>query len=85
MKTMEPKKNKKAFFDYEHLETFEAGIALTGAEVRSVKSNLVNLEGSYVRLKNGEAELINCKIALYPKASSASQKTTTRSDHENFF
>jgi len=69
LEPMEPKRNKKAYFDYEHLETFEAGIQLTGSEVKSVKTGLINLEGSYIVLNNGEALLKSAKIARYPKAS----------------
>lgn len=68
---MEPKKNKKAFFDYQHLETYTAGVVLTGPEVKSVKSGLVNLEGSYVIIKNNEAWLLGAKIAPYSKAPAA--------------
>lgn len=68
---MEHKRNKKAYFDYEHVELFDAGIVLTGAEVKSVKSGLVNMEGSYVRIRNGEAWIIGLKIAPYPKAGTA--------------
>jgi SsrA-binding protein len=66
---MEPIRNKKAFFDYEHLETFEAGLVLTGDEVKAVKMHLMNLEGSYVRIKDGEAWLVGTSIARYPKAA----------------
>ena len=43
--------NKKAYFSYEILETFEAGISLIGQEVKSIKSGRMNLKGSYVVLK----------------------------------
>jgi len=65
---MEIKRNKKAYFDYKHLEIFEAGIVLTGAEVKSVKAGLVNLGGSYIRLQGGRAELVAAHIAKYPKS-----------------
>lgn len=65
---MEIKRNKKAHFDYEHLETFDAGIVLTGAEVKAVKSGLVNLEGSYVTIQRGQAILKGVKIARYSKS-----------------
>ncbi len=70
---MDLARNKKAFFDYQHLEKFEAGIVLTGAEVKSVKAGLIQLDGAYVHLRNGEAWLIGAKIARYAK-SGADQK-----------
>lgn len=65
---MELARNKKAYFDYTHLETFEAGIVLTGAEVKSAKASRIQLDGSYVVLRQGEAWLIGAKIAPYAKA-----------------
>ncbi|HDL74898.1 MAG TPA: SsrA-binding protein SmpB [bacterium] len=47
-------KNKKAYFNYEILETFEAGISLIGQEVKSIKSGRINLNGSYVVLRQSE-------------------------------
>lgn len=58
-------KNKKAFFKYEILEKFEAGIVLIGQEVKSIKSGRINLAGSYVVLKNNEVYLIGCHIPPY--------------------
>ncbi len=57
--------NKKAYFNYEILEKFEAGIVLTGQEVKSIKSGRIDLAGSYVVLKNEEAYLINANIPPY--------------------
>ncbi len=57
--------NKKAYFDYKILETFEAGLVLIGQEVKSIKSGRVNLKGSYVVLKNNEFFLIGCNIPPY--------------------
>ena len=50
---MEAIKNKRAYFDYEFLEKFEAGMVLSGHEVKSIKSGKMSLTGSYVVLKNG--------------------------------
>jgi len=47
-------KNKKAYFDYEILETQEAGIELLGHEVKSIRSKHLNLKGSYISMQNGE-------------------------------
>jgi len=62
---MEAIKNKRAYFDYEFLEKFEAGMVLSGHEVKSIKSGKMSLTGSYVVLKNGELYLINANIAPY--------------------
>jgi len=58
-------KNKKAFFDYNILETFQAGIVLLGLEVKSIKKGQADLNGAYVILRNGEAFLINAHIPPY--------------------
>ncbi len=58
-------KNKKAYFDYEILEKFEAGISLIGQEVKSIKMGRISLKGSYVVLKNEEIFLIGCHIPAY--------------------
>lgn len=57
--------NKKAAFDYFFVETFEAGIALCGAEVKSVKNGDVNLRDSFCHVENGSLELKNCRISPY--------------------
>ena len=57
--------NKKAYFNYEILEKFEAGISLIGQEVKSIKTRGVNLAGSYVVIKNSEAFWIGARISSY--------------------
>ncbi len=57
--------NRKAFHDYHVLETFEAGIALLGTEVKSIREGTVNLRDSYARLDNGEVWLLNLHIGPY--------------------
>ena len=57
--------NKKAYFDYEILETYEAGIELKGFEVKAIKTGHMNLAGSFVVLKNNQAWLINADIPPY--------------------
>lgn len=57
--------NKKASFNYEILEKFEAGIILTGQEVKSVKSGRANLGDSYVKVINNELYLVNTDIPKY--------------------
>jgi len=57
--------NKKAYFNYQILEKFEAGISLIGQEVKSIKSGRINLAGAYVVLKNGQVYLVGCHIPPY--------------------
>ncbi len=57
--------NKKAFFDYQILETFEAGINLFGSEVKAVRLGRADLNGSFVRVIGSEAYLVNAKIFPY--------------------
>lgn len=61
--------NKKASFQYHILETFEAGIVLTGSEVKSLRDGKASLGDSYAIVKNGELFLLNCHISLYPPAA----------------
>lgn len=61
-------KNKKAFFDYEILEKIEAGIVLTGDEVKSLRAGHGNLTGSFATVHDGELFLLNCHISPYDKA-----------------
>jgi SsrA-binding protein len=57
--------NRKATFDYHVIETFEAGVALLGTEVKSAREGRVNLRDSYCRLENGEAVLLGVHIGQY--------------------
>lgn len=57
--------NKKAYFKYQILEKFEAGISLIGQEVKSIKLGRINLAGSYVVLKGEEVYLIGANIPPY--------------------
>lgn len=59
------KTNRKAYFNYEILEKFEAGLKLLGPEVKSVKAGHFSLQGAYVRLQDQEAWLIQATIAPY--------------------
>lgn len=54
--------NKKALHNYHILEHLEAGVVLTGAEVKSIRSGRLDLGESYVRILNGEAFLVNANI-----------------------
>ncbi|MDE2041308.1 MAG: SsrA-binding protein SmpB [Patescibacteria group bacterium] len=57
--------NRKARFDYEILETYEAGIELLGFEVKSLKKGQGSLEGAYVIIRGGEAYAVNMSVPPY--------------------
>ncbi len=61
--------NRKAFHDYHVEETHEAGIKLTGTEIKSVRAGSVNLRDSYAQVRNGELWMMNVHIAPYEPAS----------------
>ncbi|KKS95649.1 MAG: ssrA RNA (tmRNA)-binding protein, SsrA-binding protein [Candidatus Gottesmanbacteria bacterium GW2011_GWA2_43_14] len=60
--------NKKAFHDFEILETYETGLVLNGAEVKSVRSGRMSLEGAFVRIIGSEIYLVNAQIFPYAYA-----------------
>ncbi len=62
--------NRKAFHDYEILEKFEAGLMLTGTEIKSVRGGRVDLRDAHARAQDGELWLVNAHIAPYDPASS---------------
>ncbi|ANV97631.1 SsrA-binding protein [Helicobacter enhydrae] len=55
-------RNKKALFDYQILERYEAGMVLSGAEVKAIRAGRVNLKDSFVRIVKGEAFVFNAHI-----------------------
>lgn len=57
--------NRKAYHDYFILEEYEAGIVLTGTEIKSIRENGANIKDSYAIIKNGEAFLLNMHISHY--------------------
>ncbi|MCB5285366.1 MAG: SsrA-binding protein SmpB [Candidatus Cloacimonetes bacterium] len=66
-------KNKKAFHDYAIEQTFEAGIVLSGPEVKSLRAGRVNLRDGYAQLKGGEVFLYNVHISPYSYATHVEQ------------
>lgn len=62
-------RNKKAAFDYELLDTFEAGVSLLGTEVKSLRKGQGKLEGAHVVIRGGEAYLVGASIPAYQKAN----------------
>jgi SsrA-binding protein len=71
-------KNKKAFFDYDIAQRFEAGIVLTGDEVKSLRAKQVSLVGAYGTIKDGEIYLLNCNIITYGNAYTKDKEQATR-------
>lgn len=61
--------NRKARHDYEIIETLEAGIALKGTEIKSVRQGRLNLKDGYVQIRNGEAWLQNVHISPYEQGN----------------
>ncbi len=57
--------NRKAFHDYHVGETYEAGIALTGTEIKSVRQGMVSLRDSFARVENGEVFLYDMHVSPY--------------------
>ncbi len=57
--------NRKAYHEYEILEKFEAGIALQGTEVKSIRQSKINLKESHVKVINNEMMLVGCHISPY--------------------
>ena len=55
--------NKKAWHEYEILEKFEAGIVLTGQEIKAIRAHHINLNGSFARIQNNEAWTLNIHIS----------------------
>jgi SsrA-binding protein len=61
--------NRKAYHDYHILESLEAGIVLSGSEIKSIRAGRVNIRDAYARPENGELWLVNAHIAAYEAAS----------------
>tara|TARA_Y100000994_G_C15534023_1_gene377009 strand:- start:209 stop:670 length:462 start_codon:yes stop_codon:yes gene_type:complete len=57
--------NRKAFFEYEILQQYEAGIVLKGSEVKSIRENKITIKESYIRVKDNEIFIIGMNIAKY--------------------
>jgi SsrA-binding protein len=70
--------NRKAFHDYHIVETFEAGVALQGTEVKSIREGRVNLRDSYARVENGEVFVYNVHVSAYSHRGYADHEPTRR-------
>lgn len=71
--------NKKALFDYEILQKIEAGIVLTGDEVKSLRAKRGSLNGAYAVVKDGELYLLNANIPIYSHAYQKDDDAALRS------
>lgn len=71
-------RNKKATFNFEILEKFEAGVVLRGYEVKAIRSGKASLVGAYIVLRNGEAFLKGSTISFYQEANTASSYNPER-------
>lgn len=69
-------RNKRAYFDYEILEKFEAGVELLGSEVKSVKGGRINLAGAYAIIRGNQVQLVGADIPPY-------QPNNTPSDYDS--
>lgn len=70
--------NKRASFDYDISDKYEAGIVLRGFEVKSVKTGHISLKGSFVTVKGDELYLTNANIPLYKHAGAVANYDPTR-------
>jgi SsrA-binding protein len=70
--------NKRADFDYDISDKYEAGLVLRGYEVKAVKTGHISLKGSFVTIKNNELYLTNANIPLYKHSGSIANYNPTR-------
>jgi len=61
--------NKKAYYNYEIFNSYEAGVSLLGSEVKSIREGRISLKEGYAEIKGGEVYLINCNISPYAPAN----------------
>ena len=71
--------NPRARYDYEILDTYEAGVVLIGQEVKAIKRGSISLKGAYVAIRNNEAWLINAQVSPYQPKNTPADYDSTRS------
>lgn len=71
-------KNRKAYYEYAIEDKLEAGIALKGSEVKSIREGRISLQEAFCRVENGEMKLFNCHIAPYSHADESTSPDPTR-------
>ena len=81
-------RNRQAFFNYEILDRYQAGLVLTGTEIKSIRAGKVDLRDGYARAQKGEMWLVNTYIAPYDPASvynhDPRRTSTTRWTHPSW-
>ena len=77
--------NRKAKYDYEIFDTYEAGISLTGTEIKSIRKGNCNLKDSYVVIRKSEAYVINMHISHYKEGNIFNQEETRTRRLVRFF
>ena len=70
--------NKKAYHNFELVDTMEAGIELKGSEVKSLRAGHMDLDGAYARLQDGELWLVGATIAIYEQAGIYNHEPTRK-------
>jgi SsrA-binding protein len=70
--------NRKAEYNYEILDTVEAGMVLRGYEIKSIRAHKISLDGSYAEVKDGEVWLVKCKIEPYENAKNVTHEPERR-------
>lgn len=70
--------NKKAYRNFELVDTYEAGLSLLGSEVKSLRAGTVDLNGSYARIENDQCWLVGASIAQYQQAGSRQHELTRK-------
>lgn len=70
--------NKKAYFDYEITDTYEAGVVLTGPEVKSIKNGHISIKESYAVVKDSEIWLLNAHVSPYQYSTQNEEPTRSR-------
>ena len=73
-------RNKRANHDYYILDDFEAGIVLTGTEIKSIRASKVAIQDAYVQIKNGKATVINMHIAKFDQGNIFNHQETRNRD-----
>ena len=66
--------NRKAFHDFTIFEKYEAGIVLTGTEIKSIRNSAINLKDSFCKIENNEIFLYNCHISPYEQGNRYNHK-----------
>jgi SsrA-binding protein len=75
-------KNRKALFDHSIVDRFDAGMVLKGYEVKAIREGKVDFEGSYIKVLDGEAYLVNLNIGRYSKQAKETESFNPKRDRK---